>query len=84
MGNSGKEMDGQDGEKGNEKMNKNLNDETDSPEEVGEDKKEVKAAGEEMLKDFENGTKGEAGKNTSYQYSYDHFVLWRALATCVV
>ena len=51
-------MDGQDGEKGNEKMNKNLNDETDSPEEVGEDKKEVKAAGEEMLKDFENGTKG--------------------------
>lgn len=63
MGNSGKKMDGQDSEEENDKMNKNLNNQTDSAEGVREDNKEVKAAGEETLKGFENGTKGEAGKN---------------------
>lgn len=61
MGNSRKKMDGQDSEEENDKMNKNLNNQTDSAEGVREDNKEVKAAGEETLKGFENGTTGEAG-----------------------
>jgi hypothetical protein len=71
MGNSRKKMDGQDSEEDNDKMNKNSNNQTDSAEGVGEVNKEVKASGEETLKGFENGTKGEAGKNASYQYYHE-------------
>lgn len=59
MAKSGEKIDSQDSEKENEKMNKNLNNQTSSAEEAGGDK-EVKVAGEKNLKDIENGTEGEA------------------------